>query len=132
MANDLRTCKVCGNQYKYCPTCAKYAKLPNWMWKCDTEECNDLFDAISAYKMGIAGKEEIKLVIDIYGITDYSKFTESIQKTLKELFPIKPVKVRSRYNRNIEEMDVDLNLDTKEDVIIKNNESEFNGISIDE
>lgn len=129
MANDLRVCKVCGNTYKYCPTCAKYAKMPNWMWKCDTEECNDLFDAISSYKMGIGGKEEIKIVLDIYGISDYSKYTESIQKTLKELFPIKQNKMKSRYNKNIEEMDVELNLDTKDEEVSVTNKSEFNGIS---
>lgn len=129
MANNIRICKACGTEYEYCPTCAKYANLPKWMWKCDTEECNDIFDAISAYKMGVGSVDMIQNAINKHNVKNYSKFVDSIQKCLTELLPIKPNKMIKKHNRNYEEMDIELNLDTKDDEKVVTDESEFNGIS---
>lgn len=124
MANDKRICKTCGAEYRYCPTCAKYVNMPSWMWKCDTEECNELFDAISAYKMGIKDKNNIKNVLDKYGVKDYSKYTSSIQEVLNNLFPKKKTKVK-----DIEKMDIDLNLELETLPVEESTEPKFNGIS---
>lgn len=101
MANDKRICKACGNEYQYCPTCAKYANLPKWMWKCDTDECNDIFDSISGYKMGTKNIDEVISVIKKYNIKDYSKFTDSIQKTLNEIYPY-PLRKNNKKKMDIE------------------------------
>lgn len=135
-ANDMRSCKTCGTKYKYCPSCSKYAKLPKWMWKCCSEECNELFDAISAYKMGVAEKSSIKDVLDIFEVTDYSKYTESIQNTLNELFPNKQNKNKKR-NKNVEEvMDIELKEETTDenlanDIVADMLVSEIDGISVE-
>lgn len=103
MGKDTRICKACGATYEYCPKCQKYARLPQWMWRCDTEECNEIFETLSAYNMGVGSKDAIKIAIDKFGITNYSKFNDSIATKLRELFPIeKPRKFRKR------EMDIDL------------------------
>lgn len=108
MANDIRICKTCGAEYKYCPTCAKYANKPSWMWKCDTEECNEIFDSISAYKMGVGNVDKIKNVIQKYDIKDYSKYVDSVKNTLNELVPINTYK-SYRKNKHKYNMDIDLN-----------------------
>lgn len=111
MGRDTRICKACGSTYDYCPKCQKYAHLPQWMWRCDTEECNDIFESLSAYNMGVGSQDEIKRVIEKYGITDYSKFVDSIANKLKALFPTE----KPRRNKK-KEMDIDLI--TEEEVTI--------------
>lgn len=133
MANDKRTCKACGTEYKYCPTCAKYASLPTWMWKCDTEECNEIFDAVSAYKMGVKSSDCIKEALDKFEIKDYSKFSDSIQKTLNELFPLnKSFKKNKR--KPVEDVDVELKEEVSEPIVLEesnivDNTLEIKGIS---
>lgn len=101
-AANKRICKTCGAEYEYCPTCAKYASLPKWMWKCDTEICNDVFEAVSAYKMGIKNKDVVESVIEKHNIKDYSIFNNSFKTFLSENFPI-----RTKKNKN-KKMDIDL------------------------
>lgn len=123
MANDKRICKACGTEYRYCPTCSKYANKPKWMWKCDTEECNAVFDTVSAYKMGVGSKEEIREVINEYKIKDYSKYVDSIRTFLEKNFPVKnSFKQKKKF---VEDMDIDF-IATEEPVATS---EELNGIS---
>lgn len=131
MANDKRICKVCGNTYNYCPSCAKYAKLPSWMWKCDTEECNDIFESLSAYGMGLIEKDAVKEVLSKHNVTDYSKFNENIQNKLTIMFPIQKQN-KQKKNKFVDRMDIELekteeNTDTNVDEVLS--EVLFNGIS---
>lgn len=120
-----RICVACGTEYDYCPKCSKYANAPKWMWKCDTEVCNELFDAVSAYKMGLKTLEDVRNVVQNNNIIDYSKYSNGIQKTLNELGNAEPIKIepvykskrKKKWNDVIEEtqvveepsMDVELN-----------------------
>lgn len=104
MGKDTRICKACGSEYDYCPKCQKYAHLPQWMWRCDTDECNDIFNALSAYNMGFGSIDEIKRVINKHNITDYSKFVSSIADKLNSLLPIE----KAKKNKKKEIMDIDL------------------------
>lgn len=74
----------------------------------DTEACKELFNAISGYNMGIVTKEQIKEILDKYGITDFSQYKESIRNKLNMLFPKKEVKV---------ELDVELKTEVEEPVV---------------
>lgn len=139
-----RICVACGTEYDYCPKCAKYAKYPKWMWKCDTEICNELFDVVSAYKMDVKSIEDVKVIVDTYGITDYSKYSDGIQKVLNELvnntesIDVEPVikanKKKKKWYDTIEEtpvpisMDVELNDNVVEEPV-DNRFDSFEGIS---
>lgn len=81
-----RQCIACLNTYKYCPTCGEFAKYPTWMTEYDTEECKEVFNAISGFNMGIKKAEDVKNVIDKFGITDFNKFKPTIASKLNELF----------------------------------------------
>lgn len=116
MANDMRTCKACGAKYQYCQSCAKYSHLPTWMWKCDTEKCNDVFDAVAGYKMNIKTVDDIKAALDKHSITDYSMFVNSIANLLNELFGGNSKRFKKNKNKN---MDVVLNQEIEEPVIVE-------------
>lgn len=81
-----RICKCCKKEYEYCPVCKEYSTLPRWMTEFDTEKCKEVFNIVSAYNMGLADKEKVKLVLDRYNITDYNCFKESITNKLNEIF----------------------------------------------
>ena len=54
----------------------------------DTNECKELTNAISGYRMKMWGKDKIQEVLTKYNITDYMKYKENIRNFLNELFPI--------------------------------------------
>lgn len=81
-----RNCIFCGKSYVYCPNCKEYSSNPKWMFNFDSEKCHDLYDAISGYNIGVKTKEDVKLVLDKYSITDYSEFSEKLQRKLNGMF----------------------------------------------
>lgn len=87
MANN-RECICCGRKYYYCNTCSSSSKNTGISMVYDTVECQELTNAISGYSMKIWDKDKIADVLKKYNITDYTKYKESIQKQLNELFPV--------------------------------------------
>lgn len=87
MGKKTRVCYACGNKYEYCPTCPTDSIKPTWMFCFDTEECKDVFGVLSDYYTDNTKttKDDVKKVLDNYNIKDYSKYTETIQKQLKEI-----------------------------------------------
>lgn len=84
-----RICHTCGKEYEYCPRCGRFATLPKWMFNWDTEECKDLFKALTNYNVGVAKKKDVKVVLDQYGVEDFSKYSDKIRDQLTKLFPKK-------------------------------------------
>lgn len=84
-----RKCIFCGKEYDYCPHCGKYGLHPEWMALYDTEKCHDLYNVIAGYNLKNNTKENVKEMLDKYGVTDFSEFTKPIQNTLKKIFPPK-------------------------------------------
>ena len=83
--SDKRICVACGSEYKYCSKCGKYKNSPRWMWKCDKESCNEIFEVVSAYNMGIKTIEDVKDVVKTYDITDFSVYSQGIQNVLNTI-----------------------------------------------
>ena len=109
MADTKRTCYTCGSKYEYCTRCAKYASQPKWRWMWDTEECKDLYDVVSGYKMGVSSKDDVQHIIEKYNITDFSKYTESIANVLNELC--------GSVKKNKKKKSMDIDLKEKEEII---------------
>jgi len=80
-----RICKCCGKEYEYCPHCGSHS---DELWKniTDTLECREVLNIVSAYNIGKATKEQVKKVLDKYGVTDYGKYKDSISSVLNSLF----------------------------------------------
>lgn len=85
-----RTCICCGSEYEYCPNCNNLTLYPKWMMEFDKAECKELFNTLSGYGMGIFKKDDVKAVLNKYGVEDYSKYNEEISKQLNEIFAVKP------------------------------------------
>lgn len=102
-----RTCACCGKTYSYCPTCGKDTTKP-WLAICDTEECREVLNIISAYNMGIVDKDRVKTVLDKYNVNDFSKYKKSISDKLNELFPpiteISEKPYKKKWKKNNEEL----------------------------
>lgn len=79
-----RTCIACGKTYTYCPNCGN-SSSPMWMAEFDTEECKDIFNAVSAYNMELIDANEVKKVLKKYDVTDFGKYKKSIADKLKEI-----------------------------------------------
>ena len=60
----------------------------------DTEECSELVNIISAYDMKLVTAERVKQILNKYNITDYTKYKQSIQDKLNELFPVKEPEIK--------------------------------------
>lgn len=87
-----RVCICCEKSFYFCPKCDK-GKNTGVSINFDTEECKELVNAISGYNMKILSKEAVKAVLDKHNITDYTKYKQSIQARLNELFPVNTVEV---------------------------------------
>lgn len=86
MDKNNRTCYTCGKEYRYCPNCAQYKHLPNWMSIVCSEECNDIFTACSQYHLGNCSKNEAKEILSRYDVLNKTFKSESVAKLVKEIF----------------------------------------------
>jgi hypothetical protein len=58
MAENNKTCFVCGAAYRYCPHCAEFAHSPNWMNMYDTEECKTIDETLGSFWFKHITKDE--------------------------------------------------------------------------
>jgi len=86
-----RFCIVCKQKYEYCDHCGEYSKYPKWMASFDKEECHEVYNAVSAYNMGLIDKDKVEKVLKTYNVTDFSKYNDGLANKLNELFPPKKV-----------------------------------------
>lgn len=82
---DNRTCLCCGTKYEYCTRCSKHSSEPKWKFLFDSEECKEVFNAVSGYNMGVQTEQNVLDVIGKYNITDNSKFKKSIADVLSKV-----------------------------------------------
>ena len=83
MANLNRVCKVCGTQYRYCPTCAGDSNKPKWMTMFDCQDCKTIFDVATSFNLGKIDKNEAKKKLVGVNINKY--FTEAIQNDIDKI-----------------------------------------------
>lgn len=81
-----RICRVCGKEYEYCPNCTAFATQPKWRMNWDSEMCKAVWDIIVRYNTEHISKDEVKAVLDSYGIENYSVFNKMIASELKKIF----------------------------------------------
>lgn len=94
MNDNIRQCICCGNIFYYCNRCGGSERNTGVSVYCDTLECQAVSNIISSYSMGSCGKDKVKEILDKYNITDYTKYKQSIQDKLNELFPAKEPEIK--------------------------------------
>lgn len=74
-----RICMTCGKEYEYCPTCGKQKNEPKWKYAWDTEECKNVYDALTLYNMKKMDEKTFAYKMEGKNI---KKFTDKIQKEI--------------------------------------------------
>lgn len=120
-----RICYSCGSEYEYCTRCSAYADQPKWRWMWDTEECKEIYNAVSGYKMGIKSADDVKLIVDNYNVTDFSKYVSTIQDCLNELCSKQSPYIYNAQRKNnkknkMKEMDIELKQEDKVEDAVEN------------
>ena len=116
MNDNIRQCICCGNIFYYCNRCGGSERNTGVSMYCDTLECQAVSNIISSYSMGSCGKDKVKEILDKYGITDYTKYKQSIQDKLNELFPKyeRGIRVKLNFYEEVPAETIDTSIETKE------------------
>ena len=77
-----RTCICCGKTYEYCPNCQRDVK-PLWMVSFHNETCKELFNLVSAYKMGMVEKDRVIQFVRDKGLNT-SRYPEDIRRVIED------------------------------------------------
>lgn len=117
-----KTCICCNKSYKYCSGCAEYAHLEPWHSIYCSDNCKEIFNAVSMYQK--VSTEETKKRLDKCDLSNKDNFHKNILKVVNELYSptelieeIKPmeIEINIENTENIENADSVNNIeDTKE------------------
>lgn len=69
MESKIRTCALCGKQYKYCGHCEKDAATP-WKNLFHSEACRDLFEIAAKYREKAISLDEARKMVKALDISD--------------------------------------------------------------
>ena len=86
MAKRDRKCYLCGEKYKYCPTCSQDRMKPTWMSEFHSESCKDIFDICTRYNMGLMSKAEAKEALSNCDLSNKGNFKSYVQTDLDNIF----------------------------------------------
>lgn len=86
MGRRTRECRVCGEKYKYCPTCSADRVKPVWMSDFHDENCKNIFDICTRYNMQILSKEEAKSALEKCDLTNKENFKDYVKRDLENIF----------------------------------------------
>ena len=99
-----KTCIVCGKSYKYCGGCAEYAHLEPWHSIYCSDNCKEIFNAVSMYDK--VSKEETKEKLNKCDLSNKDNFHKNILKTINELYSlagtVKPVEAVEIHTETVE------------------------------
>lgn len=77
-----RICKVCGDEYYYCPNCSGN-RLPSWYVAFDREDCKSLFNTCVQYNLGNIDADAAKAKLG--GIDLKRNYVADIKATLEKI-----------------------------------------------
>lgn len=95
-----RVCHTCGKEYEYCPNCSAFSSQPRWKANWDTEECKDVWNILVRYNTEGLDADEVKSVLNSYGVNNYSKYSSPIASQLKKILYIEPKKKNKDYAKS--------------------------------
>ena len=85
MGRKTRECKVCGQKYKYCPTCSQDKNKPSWMALLHEENCMKIWDICTRFNMELMSKEEAKEAILKCDLSKKETFVDFVQKDIENI-----------------------------------------------
>lgn len=89
MKTNNKKCLVCGSIYTYCSNCSQYAYLPKWKNLYDTENCKEIFYALSNHSYD-KDKEKAKKRLDGLDLSNKASFLPNIVSHIDEIYADEP------------------------------------------
>lgn len=90
MAKRDRKCYLCGEKYKYCPTCSDDRMKPAFMAEFHTENCKNIFEICTNFNMGMQTKYEAKAALEQCDLSNKANFKTFVQRDLENIFKEEP------------------------------------------
>ncbi len=89
-----RSCKVCGDQYYYCPSCVPLDAPDRYKMVFCSTNCKDIFDVVSDYSFKKIDKFVAKSKLSELDTSKYNQFSDKIKADIDEIMktPKKPKK----------------------------------------
>lgn len=90
MAKRDRKCYLCGEKYKYCPTCSDDRMKPAFMAEFHTENCKNIFEICTRFNMNLMSKSEAKTALEQCDLSNKANFKTFVQRDLENIFKEEP------------------------------------------
>lgn len=84
-----RTCVCCSDQYTYCNTCKEHKSEPTWKAVWCSENCKNIFMAVTDYLAKEISKSEAKQILDKCDLSHKEKFDKKIVDTINVIYATK-------------------------------------------
>lgn len=88
MARRDRNCYLCGEHYKYCPTCSQDRTKPSWMAEFHSESCKNIFDICTRFNMDMMSKTEAQKALNKCDLSNKANFKSYVQCDLENIFKV--------------------------------------------
>lgn len=85
-----RKCIICGKEYSYCPVCGQDAKKPSWYTIFCGENCNAIYETVTAYRDGgctIEAARDILNSLDL-SVVDDDGFNATTKNQINEILGV--------------------------------------------
>ena len=91
-----RECYLCGESYKYCPTCSNYRMKPAWMAEFHEENCKNIFDICTRYNLKMMSKEDAQAALTECDLSNKENFKDYVQYDIANIFAEEPKTKRDK------------------------------------
>lgn len=124
MGRRNRECYLCGEDYKYCPTCSQDKMKPAWMSEFHSENCKNIFDICTRFNMNLMSKTEAQDALNACDLTNKENFKSYVIRDLDVIFaedvvPAPAEEPKFKRGKRIEVKPVDEFADIAHEVFIK-------------
>ena len=90
MARRDRQCYLCGQHYKYCPTCSEDRMKPAFMAEFHNENCKNIFEICTNFNLGLKSKLEAQEALVECDLSEQANFKSYVQRDIENIFAEEP------------------------------------------
>ena len=88
MNKKNRVCKVCGEEYSFCPTCSNVPATEKYRTMFCSKNCRDVFHVLSRYIVKDVNKYEAKEILSSLDLSRQNRFSEQIKADIDKIMGI--------------------------------------------
>lgn len=123
MVKNNKTCILCGKVYSFCNRCEEFDHLPRWMAIYCSDNCRNIFSALTEYNAGNITKEQAAIELGKCDLSDKEHFHPFNQEKIDEIFDTKVLKTSEDNNTQNSDMVTKENTTVEKPKRMKNNKN---------